>query len=95
MQPFRPLTLQAGSTDPNPAFQSEVRSARFFYLDQFVALASGGRLHLYRCVLLSVQARGSVLCSFLRLGGRDGSWCPVPLLGGGGLRANSRNHRPS
>ncbi len=40
----------AAAADSNKAFVHEVRAARFFYMDQFVLLASGSKLHLYRRV---------------------------------------------
>ena len=38
----------AAAADSNRPFMHEVQAARFFYMDQFVLLASGSRLHLYR-----------------------------------------------
>lgn len=32
----------------NPAFVNDVTAARFLFMDQFVLLASGSKLHLYR-----------------------------------------------
>ena len=38
----------ASATDGNRPYMHEVQSARFFYMDQFVLLATGSKLHLYR-----------------------------------------------
>ena len=38
----------AAKAKANPAFLSEVRAAHFFYLDDFILLAVGNKLHLYR-----------------------------------------------
>lgn len=42
-----------------PAFTHDIRAAQFFHLDQFVLLASGNKLHLYRYKLAEV---GSSAC---------------------------------
>ena len=43
-----PVKGAAAAADSNRPFMHEVQAARFFYMDQFVLLASGSRLHLYR-----------------------------------------------
>lgn len=45
--PPRPSAAAAPAAS-NPAYLHEVRCARFFYLDQFILLATGNKLCLYR-----------------------------------------------
>ncbi len=46
----------AAAAAANPLLPHEVRAARFLYLDQFIGVACGSRLLLYRCVPLAYVA---------------------------------------
>ncbi|PNW86908.1 hypothetical protein CHLRE_02g100800v5 [Chlamydomonas reinhardtii] len=48
MPPPAPPSPAAAAKSPNPPLQHEVRAARFVYMDQFIALAAGNKLLLYR-----------------------------------------------
>lgn len=51
----------ASANNPNPAFVTDVTAARFFYMDQFVLLAAGSKLHLYRWAVNATQMLWLVL----------------------------------
>ncbi|KAG2454671.1 hypothetical protein HYH02_000510 [Chlamydomonas schloesseri] len=48
MPPPAPPSPATAAKSPNPPLQHEVRAARFVYMDQFIALAAGNKLLLYR-----------------------------------------------
>lgn len=76
-----PRPAAAAPAAPNPAFLHEVRCARFFYLDQFILLATGNKLCVYRWVIPStacvcVPALKHMQACMARKG-ECGAWIPT------------------
>eukprot|EP00899_Mesostigma_viride_P012932 jgi/Mesvir1/2163/Mv16675-RA.2 len=44
------------SQKPNAKFLSEVRNARFHYLDRFILLAAGSRVYMYKYLILNLES---------------------------------------